>query len=70
MREQKYIYAAGVATGLIMAMISILTAFQLVSYVENGGPFIVSILVSLLAGFAVGLLISFVVNMIMKRSNQ
>ena len=70
MGEQKYVYAAGVATGLIMAVVSILTAFQMVKYVQNGGPFLVLVLVSLLVGMAVGLLISFLVSIIMKRNPE
>ncbi len=62
--HKNYLYVAGVATGVIMAILSVLTSFQMISYVERGGSFMVLVLVSLLIGMVVGGLIAFLVNSI------
>ncbi len=61
--HKNYLYVAGVATGIIMAILSVLTSFQMISYVERGGSFMVLVLASLLVGIVIGGLIAFLVNL-------
>jgi hypothetical protein len=60
--HKSYLYVAGVATGIIMAILSMLTSFQMINYIDRGGSFMVLVLVSLLVGMAIGGLIAFLVN--------
>lgn len=62
--HKSYLYVAGVATGIIMAILSVLASFQMISYVERGGSFMVLVLTSLLVGMAIGGLIAFLVNLV------
>jgi mannose/fructose/N-acetylgalactosamine-specific phosphotransferase system component IID len=63
LKENKsYLYISGVATGLIMAILSVFTSFQMMSYVEKGGSFTVLIIGSILLGIVVGALIGYLVN--------
>lgn len=62
LEKRGYLYAAGVATGIIMAILSILTSVQMVDYVTRGGSFLLLIIVSLLVGLAIGILIAFLVS--------
>lgn len=57
-------YISGVATGIIMAILSVLASFQMISYVENGGSFMVLIIVSILIGIIVGALIGWLINVV------
>jgi hypothetical protein len=59
-----YLYVAGVATGIIMAILSVLTSFQMINYVNNGGSFLVLVLVSLLMGMVIGGIIAYLVNLL------
>ena len=62
--HKSYLYVAGVATGIIMAILSVLTSFQMISYVERGGSFMVLVLASLLVGMVIGGLIAWLVSMV------
>jgi len=63
LRDNKsYLYISGVATGIIMAILSVLASFQMMSYVQKGGSFMILIIVSILIGIIIGALIGFLVN--------
>jgi uncharacterized membrane protein len=63
LRDNKvYLYISGVATGIIMAILSVLASFQMISYVQRGGSFMVLIIISILVGIIVGALIGWLVN--------
>jgi len=64
--HNQYLYVAGIATGIIMSMVSIITSFQMVKYVNGGGSFLVLVLVSLLVGMATGILIAFLISALNK----
>lgn len=60
--KKGYLYAAGIATGIIMAVLSVLTVVQMVDYVTRGGSFLLLMVVSLLVGLSIGILIAFLVS--------
>jgi len=62
--SRSYLYAAGIATGIIMAILSVLASFQMIHYVEQGGSFLILIIASLLIGIIIGGLIAFLVNLL------
>lgn len=63
LRDNKsYLYISGVATGIIMAILSVLASFQMMSYVQKGGSFTILIIASILIGIIIGALIGFLVN--------
>lgn len=65
MKENKmYLYAAGIATGIIMAIISVLASFQMINYVNQGGSFLLMVLVSLGVGVVIGVIIASLVNLL------
>lgn len=63
LRDNKsYLYISGVATGIIMAILSVFASFQMMNYVEKGGSFTILIIASILIGIIIGALIGFLVN--------
>ena len=62
--NKNYLYIAGVATGVIMAIISLLTSFQMINYVSQGGSFLVLMIVSIVVGVGVGALIAWLVGLV------
>ena len=65
MKEQRtYLYAAGVATGIIMAILSVLVSFRMLTYLAGGGSWLALIIISLVIGIVIGGLIAFVINFI------
>jgi hypothetical protein len=60
--NKSYLYVSGVATGIIMAILSALASLQMINYVEKGGSFMILVIASILIGIVVGILIGFLVN--------
>lgn len=60
--NKSYLFVSGVATGIIMAILSILTSFKLIGYVANGGSFILSVVASIVIAVVVGVAIGWLVN--------
>ncbi|GEM_PF-1098272 len=64
--NSRYLFASGIATGVIMSLVSVLTIFQLIKYLEAGGNFATVVVVSMIAALLMGAIISFIVSLIVK----
>lgn len=67
MRDNKlYLYVAGMATGVIMAVFSLFIASQVITYISEGGSLLPLILIAIFLGLGMGGVISFFVNKLSK----
>lgn len=67
MKDNKlYLYVAGMATGVIMAVFSLFIASQVIAYISEGGSLLPLILLAIFLGLGMGGVISFFVNKLSK----
>ena len=60
--SKNYLFISGVATGIIMAILSVLTSLKLIIYVEKGGSFLLSVVISIGVAVIVGIFIGWLIN--------
>ena len=67
MRDNKlYLYVAGMATGVIMAVFSLFIASRVIIYISEGGSLLPLILIAIFLGLGMGGVISYFVNKLSK----
>lgn len=64
--NNRYLYVTGVATGLIMALISMGVAFKMVGYVERGGSYLSIIGIAIVTALVFCIAVTLVVEKIIK----
>ena len=62
----RFLYASGIATGVIMSLVSVLCVFRLINYLETGGSLTLVVLVAMAASLLTGALITLAVNFFIK----
>ena len=64
--NSRYLYATGLATGILMALISMVVVFKMLDYVEKGQSYWPAIGLSILVSVVFGAIISFWVQRFFK----
>ncbi|MDD4412362.1 MAG: hypothetical protein PHR00_01825 [Patescibacteria group bacterium] len=64
--NNRYLYVTGIATGLIMALLSMGIAFKMVGYVERGGSYLSVIAMAIIVALMFCVAITFAVEKIIK----
>lgn len=60
--SSRYTYVAGVSTGMIMALLSVMTTFLLQGYLESGGSLALVIVLDIIVGLLSGIILSWLIN--------